>query len=79
MRRSLFRGRPFGPADRSEPPVQRFGGLIRQIVTIEAAVLSIEGLLELDETFARLLGDRGWAVGQRFGLGDIAIGTVLGY
>ena len=31
------------------------------------------------QEIARLLGDRGWAVGQRFGLGDIAIGTVLGY
>lgn len=28
---------------------------------------------------ARLLGDRPWAVGERFGLGDIAIGAVLGY
>jgi glutathione S-transferase len=28
---------------------------------------------------ARLVGDREWAVGHRFGLGDIAVGTVLGY
>lgn len=28
---------------------------------------------------ARLIGDRHFAVGDRFGLGDIAVGTVLGY
>jgi len=28
---------------------------------------------------ARLIGDRAWAVGHRFGLGDIAVGTALGY
>jgi len=28
---------------------------------------------------ARLVGDREWAVGHRFGLGDIAVGTALGY
>jgi glutathione S-transferase len=28
---------------------------------------------------ARLVGDRQWAVGNRFGLGDIAVGTALGY
>jgi glutathione S-transferase len=28
---------------------------------------------------ARLVGNRQWAVGGRFGLGDIAVGTVLGY
>lgn len=28
---------------------------------------------------ARLVGDRTFAVGDRFGLGDIAVGTVLGY
>lgn len=28
---------------------------------------------------ARLVGDRRWAVGDRFGLGDIATGTVTGY
>jgi len=28
---------------------------------------------------ARLVGDRQFAVGDRFGLGDIAVGTVLGY
>jgi glutathione S-transferase len=28
---------------------------------------------------ARLVGDRHFAVGDRFGLGDIAVGTVLGY
>ena len=28
---------------------------------------------------ARLIGDRTWAVGDRFGLGDIAAGTVVGY
>jgi glutathione S-transferase len=33
------------------------------------------GLAEI----ARLLGDRDWAVGDRFGLGDIAAGTVAGY
>lgn len=33
------------------------------------------GLAEM----ARLVGDREWAVGDRFGLGDIAVGTVLGY
>jgi glutathione S-transferase len=27
----------------------------------------------------RLVGDREWAVGDRFGLGDIAVGTALGY
>ena len=33
------------------------------------------GLAEI----ARLLGDREWAVGDRFSLGDIAAGTVVGY
>ncbi len=33
------------------------------------------GLLEI----ARLVGDREFAVGDRFGLGDIAAGTVVGY
>lgn len=33
------------------------------------------GLAEI----ARLLGDRAWAVGQGFSLGDIAAGTVVGY
>lgn len=33
------------------------------------------GLAEI----ARLLGDRDWAVGDRFSLGDIAAGTVVGY
>ena len=33
------------------------------------------GLAEI----ARLLGDRDWAVGDRFTLGDIAAGTVVGY
>lgn len=28
---------------------------------------------------ARLVGSRQWAVGDRFGLGDIAVGTALGY
>jgi glutathione S-transferase len=28
---------------------------------------------------ARLVGDREWAVGDRFGLGDVAVGTALGY
>jgi glutathione S-transferase len=28
---------------------------------------------------ARLLAARQWAVGDRFGLGDIAVGTALGY
>ena len=28
---------------------------------------------------ARLVGDRRWTVGSRLGLGDIAVGTVLGY
>jgi glutathione S-transferase len=28
---------------------------------------------------ARIVGDREWAVGDRFGLGDIAAGTVVGY
>ena len=28
---------------------------------------------------ARLVGDRQWAVGGRLGLGDIAVGTALGY
>ena len=28
---------------------------------------------------ARLVGDRHYAVGDRFGLGDIAVGTALGY
>jgi glutathione S-transferase len=28
---------------------------------------------------ARLVGDREWAVGAQFGLGDIAVGTLLGY
>ena len=28
---------------------------------------------------ARLVGAREWAVGDRFGLGDIAVGTMLGY
>ena len=28
---------------------------------------------------ARLLGERDWAVGDAFGLGDIAVGTVVGY
>ena len=28
---------------------------------------------------ARLVGDRQWALGHRFGLGDIAVGTALGY
>ena len=28
---------------------------------------------------AKLVGDREWAVGGRFGLGDIAVGTALGY
>jgi glutathione S-transferase len=28
---------------------------------------------------ARLIGDREWAVGEAFGLGDIAIGTAVGY
>ena len=28
---------------------------------------------------ARLVGSRQWAVGDRFGLGDIAVGTVAGY
>ncbi len=28
---------------------------------------------------ARLAGDRQWAVGDRFGLGDIAVGTAVGY
>ena len=28
---------------------------------------------------ARLVGERQWAVGDAFGLGDIAVGTVLGY
>jgi glutathione S-transferase len=28
---------------------------------------------------ARLVGDREWAVGDRFGLGDIAVGTAVGY
>ena len=28
---------------------------------------------------ARLIGDREWAVGHRFGLGDIAVGTAPGY
>jgi glutathione S-transferase len=28
---------------------------------------------------ARLVGDRHWVVGERFGLGDIAVGTALGY
>jgi hypothetical protein len=28
---------------------------------------------------ARLVGDRQWAVANRFGLGDIAVGTALDY
>ena len=28
---------------------------------------------------AKLVGDREWAVGDRFGLGDVAVGTALGY
>ena len=28
---------------------------------------------------ARLVGDREWAVGERFSLGDIAVGTAVGY
>ena len=28
---------------------------------------------------AKLVGTRSWAVGERFGLGDIAVGTALGY
>ena len=28
---------------------------------------------------ARLIADRPWAVGNSFGLGDIAVGTALGY
>ena len=28
---------------------------------------------------AKLVGEREWAVGDRFGLGDIAVGTALGY
>lgn len=33
------------------------------------------GLAEM----ARLVGSRSWAVGDRFGLGDIAVGTAVGY
>ena len=33
------------------------------------------GLAEM----ARLVGDRAFAVGDRFGLGDIAVGTAVGY
>lgn len=31
------------------------------------------------EAIAELVGEREWAVGDRFSLGDIAVGTVLGY
>jgi glutathione S-transferase len=31
------------------------------------------------QEMARLVGDRQWAVGGRLGLGDIAVGTALGY
>lgn len=31
------------------------------------------------QEMSRLIGDREWAVGHQFGLGDIAVGTALGY